>query len=251
VNVGDNLHLLVGTVLFIGLFSFTLLPPPASQLGSIVQGAATTSYKIVRAVGVVRDENICMLADLWNLGGIEAQLEGGGNVTCAQLTEQKIALTPADERAYGSELGGVVERVWITNELTLNKLFYVSYILFGLVLATIITDVYLVTGMGRYSTAHVVGFLAVAGIGVTMLLFRTGAVWPVLSGLANLLPGNSLLGEALFAFFALTLVWWVVGQIALGYHVTKENYKRFAAVRVAGKADYQRGVRALEAAEKR
>lgn len=250
VDASNATHLTVATLLFLGLFSFLLLPPPLNVVSDAVQGFATTLYRITRTTGVVTDAHMCMLADLWNLGGLEAQLEGGGTVSCALLSERKIAITPADERAYGEGLGGVLESVDINNWLTLNKLFYVSYVLMGLALAAVITDVYM-SFRGKPNVSMALGYLFVGAIGVTLLLFRTGAVWPALSLIANTIPGNSLMADAIATFLSLSLMWWVVGQIALGYNVTKKSYQKVAAIKQAGELDYRRGMLALNEAKKR
>ena len=218
------------------------------MVSEVIQSFATTGYKIVRVTGGVTDVHMCVLADLWNLGGIDATLEGGEVISCALLTEREIAVIPRDRDVY---TGGYLETVEIKDNITLNKLFYVSFVVFGLALAAVITDIFLSIRTPGFGPGQAVGYTTIMGIAVTFLFFRTGAVWPFLTGFANIIPGNTLLADGIFFVLALSLVWWVAGQIALGYNVTKKSYQKFAAVRIGARADAERGRVAIEGTKKR
>lgn len=249
-NTTDAFHLGIGTMLFIGLFSFLLLPPPLTSVTETIQGVTFSVYKILRVVGVVSDTAICSLADQWDIGGLDAVLEDGGMVGCATLTEKKIALLPRERELYGAELGGYVESVVINDKVAVNKLFYVGYLLLGLVAGAVITDIFITIRGKQIIGISGFGYMMLMALAMMMIVARLGVLGPLVKLFAELVPGQ-LLPDMLFLVMAMSLIWWVVSQIALGYHTTKESYKQFAAVRVAAKADADRGRAALGMAEGR
>ena len=292
-NSGDKLHVGIAVILFLGLFSFTMLPKPVAGLGDFFQGAAFSMYKAARFSGFATDEGMCILADLWNLGGLDAKYvpvgETGGisenglencnsdcdavfnncqtttcdaeladcidtcdsafanleTISCATLSEMNISIVPKDREIYGGGLQGTLFSVRINDKRTLNKLFYVSYALFGLVLAAVVTDMWLSTRAQSYSTAKMMGLMAMTTLGVMMTIFRTGLIWPLLSTIANTIPGSTIIGDMLFIGLGITVFWWMISQVTLGFHIARANQERFAAIRVAGRADYQRGMAAI------
>ncbi|MBR9680635.1 MAG: hypothetical protein GOU98_02305 [Candidatus Altiarchaeota archaeon] len=307
-NSGDKFHLAIATILFVGLFSFTMLPPPLAQLGEVFQGFGYTVFEIAKFTGSATDEGMCVLADMWNMGGLDATVvlenppaniisrnscksvntcnwvcksnvigptaETSGdcsqvcapelicnrvvndktiytqNITCALLSEKYIAITPKDESIYGDALNGVVSSVTINDKRALNKLFYVSYFMLGLVLAAMIADMWMST-MGRRSTGMAVGLTVMLTIGVVMTLFRAGVIWPYLEVFMKLTPGNNMLGDAIFFTLSLSLVWFIIAQVMHGYNIAKVSHRRFAAVGKAANLDLRRGEKLLDAKEEK
>jgi len=250
VNTTEAFHLTIATILFVGLFSFIMLPPPLNRFGEVVQGMAFTAYKISRALGLVTDATMCSMADQWNFGGMTATLESGENVSCGLLKEKKIALLPKERELYGDELGGYVQEVWITNKLVVNKMFFVTYLVLGLVAAAVITDIFITIRGKQYAGISGFGLMVALALSITMVFARLG-ILPELMGLfASVVVGQFVPGVFLMAM-SLSVVWWVISQISLGYHVAKESYRTFAAVRVAARADVERGKKALETVENR
>lgn len=252
-NSGDKFHLIIASILFVGLFSFTMLPPPLNGLGHFIQGAGYTVFEIAKITGSATNQGMCVLADLWNMGGLVAEYspKNGGalkNESCALMEEKKLAITPKDEARYGAELKGVVQKVYILDKIALNKLFFVSYALLGLVLAAMIADFWLAT-RGRKSTGMAVGITVMLTIGVVMTVFRSGLIWPYLVIFTQLTPGNTLLGDGIFMVLILSTIWWLFAQIIHGFNVSKANYKKFAAVGKAAELDLRRGEKVIEARE--
>jgi len=249
VGSSNALYLVIGTILFVGLFSFMVLPKPLEPVREIFQSASTFLYKLIRLTGGVTDSNMCTLADLWNMAGIDAEvlLEVGGqeNFTCAVLTEEKIAMIPQEKEIFGDELQGVVTDVYLIDWTTVHKLFYVSYIIMGLAFAAVITDILLNSGLIRTTAATALGYFIIVGVAVTLLMFRSGAMWAILSAFLTIVPGNSLLAEGIFLMLSMSALWWLVSQVMLGYHIAQQSHKKFAAIRLAGRADYERGMRAM------
>ena len=297
----DSVYLLVATILFVGLFSFVMLPGPLAPISEIFQGGSVAFYKIIRMTGGVTDENMCGLADLWNMGGIDAIvpfeegcllveeciitsqdpedppecdsvlkcdegmkdnyqegetyniddkttwtiISSNEEVPCAVLTENKIALTYRELDKLGEEASGLVEEVLINDWVTLLKLFYASYLVMGVALAAVITDILLSSGIFRTTPAMAIGYFSIVGVAITLLMFRTGALWAVLTTFASIIPGNSLLAEGIALTLSLSLVWWIVSQVMLGYRTAQESYRTFAAMKVAARVDRERGELAM------
>ena len=137
---------------------------------------------------------------------------------------------------FMQDTGGTVE-----DYVTLNKLFFVSYTLLALVLASIITDVLLSMGLFSNKTSLVLGGGMPVSLALIMLLFRTETMWVIITKTINSIPGNSLLANGIFFILLLSLGSFVFNQIALGYHVAKRSQKTFASMRLAVKADKDRG----------
>jgi len=249
VGSSNALYLTIGVILFVGLFSFTFMPAPLEPVRELFQGASTFLYKVIRLTGGVTDSNMCALADLWNMAGIDAEvrLEGGGqeNFTCAVLTEEKIAMIPKEKELFGDELHGVVTDIYLLDWTTVHKLFYVSYIIMGLAFAAVITDILLNSGLIRTTAATALGYFIIVGVAVTLLMFRSGAMWAILTAFLSIVPGNSLLAEGIFLMLSMSVFWWLVSQVMLGYHIAQQSHKKFTAVRVAARADYKRGMMAM------
>lgn len=245
----NALYLTIGTILFVGLFSFMVLPKQLEPVRELFQGASTFLYKVIRLTGGVTDSNMCTLADLWNMAGIDAEirLESGGmkNFTCAVLTEENISMIPSERAALGENLQGTVDDIYIKDWTTVHKLFYVSYIIMGLAFAAVITDVLLNSGLIRTTAATALGYFIIVGVAVTLLMFRSGAMWAILTAFLSIVPGNSLLAEGIFLMLSMSVLWWLVSQVMLGYHIAQQSHKKFTAIRVAGRADYKRGMMAM------
>ncbi len=233
-----------------------MLPPPLTKLSELLQSGGTVVYEITKSIGGVRDEQMCVLADIWNMQGLTTSVDKINtneyeNVSCAILTEKKIAITPGDEEFLGEELYGISEEIYINDKLALNKLFFVSYILLGLVLSSILTDVFLSMGLFSNKTSLAMGGGITVSLSLVLLLFRTETMWSLLLNLINVIPGNGLLANGIFFILALSVGAFVVGQISLGYHAAKNSQRTFAAMRLAVKADKDRGELMLKEAEKK
>jgi len=253
VESSDAFYAFIAVFLLFMLFTWVMLPPPFNRMGRMFQRIGVAGYEITKAVGVTSDADICVLADLYNTGGILATVRDSTheyNVSCALLTEKKVAIVPKDYEKFGSEVTAeATGQYWIKDIRTLNKLFYFSYLLMGLVIAEMITDMMVSTVGRKYSTAKVLGYGAVLTFGIMLVLIRTGAVWEVLNALMMLVPAkHSLIAMAITLVFMMAAWGWMIGQMVLGYEMAKSRKDRMKAMKIAAEADYLRGKTALEKA---
>jgi len=251
----EAFYLFLACFFMIFLFTWVMLPPPLNTLGKFFQTLGYVGYTVNRALGTVSDANMCILADLYNLGGIEATVRGVGgevyNISCALLSEERIAVTPADEEKFGEELAGWAVEFFIKDIRALNKLFYFSYLLMGFVIAAAVTDVYVATVGRKYSTGKMLGYSVMLTFGIMLVLLRTGGAWEALTALMQLVPAHgNLMANALAAIFIFAVFSWIIGEMAIGYHLVKEQRKKLEAMRMAARADYERGMLAMETARR-
>ena len=253
-----GIYLAFALLLFFSFFTLVPLPGSTKAVQNAFLEAEWMIYRLSRASGTVTDDAMCVLADLWGMGGLTAEyITPGGqreNVTCALLTESKVAITPDDVGEMGSELRGEVTDIWITSRYQVTKIFFFSYFLMGLVIMGLLMDMFSSIGPFSHRTAFSAAGLFTISVGITTVMFRSGIIggirsWELLNWGVGLAPGTGMLSYLLTIFLALAIVGYIAGGVMRGYNIAKEYINTYEALKLSTRIEKEKGEKAMQAAK--
>jgi len=258
VDAGEYFHLAVITFMFLTFFTYLMLPPPLDRVASLTHGVGYTGVKAAMWLGLTSDYRICGIMDLWNYGGMDANVSlmapvlGGPEteiMSCALLSENNVTLGRYEEEEMGAYTYGTAISFEVTNPVQINKIFYSFYAFLGLVIAAVLGDVFVTFAMFRTGTTKALAFGGTASVALTMLIMRATTFWDgMLTALASFPFGRGALSSIIALLFVGAPAWWVVMQVMAGYRIGKEGVvNKFKAIETATRADVERGRAALNA----
>ncbi len=252
----SSFHIILACVLFISLFTYTVLPGPLNRITDLASSVGFFGYKVVRGLGVTTDYRICSLLDAFNYGGMTAGVWTEGaqaytNMSCAVLSENKVAIGRYEVEKYGDQLFGTAEKFYIENRRQVNKVFYGFYMFFGLMITGVIGDIFITFGQFRTKTSNAIAIGGVASIALTMLIMRTGPFWSGLELLINAIPGSgSIIASLLAGLLIMGPLWWMLTHILIGYKIAKKGaIDPFKAIETAVATDVKKGTVGLKAVQ--